>query len=103
MVQFSPDTPTASPSGYRFSDTQIEEFSLTHFNGAGCANNEDLGILPITGAIGASPGTSWTSLPGHPEQEPGEARPGYYQARARATTATPGSRCRPPSAPPPCG
>ncbi|MFI2647705.1 hypothetical protein [Micromonospora fulviviridis] len=38
MVQLSPDTPTASPSGYRFSDTQIEEFSLTHFNGAGCAN-----------------------------------------------------------------
>src|SRR5581483_8979194 len=61
MVQLSPDTPTASPSGYRFSDTSIEEFSLTHFNGAGCPNNEDLGILPITGAIGASPGTSWTS------------------------------------------
>src|SRR4051812_13449497 len=40
MVQFSPDTPTASPSGYRFSDTQIQEFSLTHFNGAGCSNNE---------------------------------------------------------------
>ena len=37
MVQFSPDTPTASPSGYRFSDTQIQEFSLTHFNGAGCS------------------------------------------------------------------
>src|SRR5688572_25468135 len=35
MVQLSPDTPTASPSGYRFSDTNIEEFSLTHFNGAG--------------------------------------------------------------------
>ena len=45
MVQFSPDTPTASPSGYRYSDTSIEEFSLTHFNGAGCGNNEDLGIL----------------------------------------------------------
>src|SRR5688572_3609144 len=32
MMQWSPDTPTASPSGYRFSDTQIQEFSLTHFN-----------------------------------------------------------------------
>ena len=48
MVQFSPDTPTASPSGYRYSDTSIEEFSLTHFNGAGCPNNEDLGIRPTT-------------------------------------------------------
>src|ERR1700704_4114999 len=42
MVQLSPDTPTASPSGYRSSDTQIEQFSVTHFDGAGCANNEDL-------------------------------------------------------------
>src|SRR3982751_6368364 len=49
MVQFSPDTPTASPSGYRDSDRTVEEFSLTHFDGAGCANNEDLGILPVTG------------------------------------------------------
>src|SRR5215211_1335689 len=32
MVQLGPDTPTASPSGYRFSDTQIEDFSMTHFN-----------------------------------------------------------------------
>lgn len=32
-VQFSPDTPTASPSGYRNSDTSIEDFSLTHFDG----------------------------------------------------------------------
>src|ERR671925_162983 len=54
MVQFSPDTPSASPSGYRFSDTGIDEFSLTHFNGAGCPNNEDIGILPITGNIGTS-------------------------------------------------
>src|SRR6185436_15156235 len=36
MVQFSPDTPTGSPSGYRYSDTSIEDFRLTHFDGAGC-------------------------------------------------------------------
>src|ERR1700738_3231014 len=61
MVQFGPDTPTASPSAYRFSATQIQECAMTHFNGAGCSNNEDLGILPITGAIGTSPGTAWTN------------------------------------------
>ncbi|HEY0476129.1 MAG TPA: GH92 family glycosyl hydrolase [Kofleriaceae bacterium] len=61
MVQLGPDTPSASPSGYRNRDTTIEDFSLTHFDGAGCPNNEDLNILPITGALGASPGTSWTS------------------------------------------
>ncbi|SCF14242.1 alpha-1,2-mannosidase, putative [Micromonospora coriariae] len=80
MVQLSPDTPTASPSGYRFSDTQIEEFSLTHFNGAGCANNEDLGILPITGALGSSPGTAWTSYRATQNKSQEQARPGFYQA-----------------------
>ena len=57
MVQLSPDTPTASPSGYRYSDTVIQGFSLTHFNGAGCPNNEDLPFLPILGGISVSPGT----------------------------------------------
>jgi predicted alpha-1,2-mannosidase len=78
MVQFSPDTPTASPSGYRFSDTAIQEFSLTHFNGAGCSNNEDIGILPITGGIGASPGTSWTSYQATQTKSQEVAQPGYY-------------------------
>src|SRR5215216_2760255 len=80
MVQFSPDTPTASPSGYRFSDTQIQEFSLTHFNGAGCPNNEDIGLLPITGAIGASPGTSWTNYQATQVKSSEVAQPGYYKA-----------------------
>src|SRR5207244_4084276 len=61
-VQFSPDTPSASPSGYRDSDRTIEEFSLTHFDGAGCPNDEDIGILPITGNVSPSPGTNWTSF-----------------------------------------
>jgi predicted alpha-1,2-mannosidase len=79
MVQFSPDTPTGSPSGYRYSDTSIQEFSLTHFNGAGCPNNEDIGILPITGALGASPGTSWTGYAGTYTKANESAVPGYYR------------------------
>ncbi|GLZ79795.1 alpha-1,2-mannosidase [Actinorhabdospora filicis] len=79
MTQFSPDTPTGSPSGYRYSDTKIEEFSLTHFNGAGCANNEDLGILPMTGAIGTSPGTGWTGYAGTYAKANEAASPGYYK------------------------
>jgi len=80
MIQFSPDTPSASPSGYRFSDTNIEEFSLTHFNGAGCPNNEDIGILPITGNLGASPGTSWTSYRATQTKSSEIAQAGYYKA-----------------------
>ncbi|HUQ61476.1 GH92 family glycosyl hydrolase [Lentzea sp.] len=81
MVQFSPDTPTASPSGYRYSDTKIEEFSLTHFNGAGCANNEDLGILPVTGNLSSSPGTNWTGYAGTYTKASESASPGYYKNR----------------------
>ncbi|HEY6175577.1 MAG TPA: GH92 family glycosyl hydrolase, partial [Kofleriaceae bacterium] len=79
MVQLSPDTPTASPSGYRSSDTSIEEFSLTHFDGAGCPNNEDINILPITGPLGASPGTSWTSYASAYTKANESAAAGFYR------------------------
>ncbi|ADD44313.1 GH92 family glycosyl hydrolase [Stackebrandtia nassauensis] len=80
MTQLSPDTPTGSPSGYRYSDDSIEEFSLTHFNGAGCANNEDVGILPMTGDLGASPGTNWTGYAAKHDKDAETASPGYYSA-----------------------
>ncbi|AGZ44274.1 GH92 family glycosyl hydrolase [Actinoplanes friuliensis] len=81
MVQFSPDTPTASPSGYRDRDRTIESFSLTHFNGAGCPNNEDIPILPITGNLGASPGSSWTSYASAYTKTNETATAGYYRNR----------------------
>ena len=81
MVQFSPDTPTASPSGYRDRDRTIESFSLTHFNGAGCPNNEDLPILPITGNLGSSPGSAWTSYASAYTKSNETASPGYYKNR----------------------
>jgi predicted alpha-1,2-mannosidase len=81
MVQFGPDTPTASPSGYRYSDSTIEDFSLTHYDGAGCANNEDVNLLPITGAVSASPGTSWTSYASAYTKSNEAAEPGYYKTR----------------------
>src|SRR3954468_4780465 len=81
MVQFSPDTPTGSPSGYRDRDRTIESFSLTHFNGAGCPNNEDLPILPVTGAIGTSPGSAWTGYASAYTKSNESAAPGYYKNR----------------------
>ena len=80
-VQFSPDTPTGSPSGYRDRDRTIEEFSLTHFDGAGCPNNEDIGILPITGAVSTSPGTNWTGYASGYTKSNESAVPGYYHNR----------------------
>jgi predicted alpha-1,2-mannosidase len=81
MVQFGPDTPSASPSGYRYADTSIEDFSLTHFDGAGCANNEDLNILPVTGAVSTSPGSSWTSYASGYTKSNESAAPGYYRTK----------------------
>jgi predicted alpha-1,2-mannosidase len=81
MVQFSPDTPTASPSGYRYSDTSVEDFSLTHFDGAGCPNNEDLNLLPVTGSVSTSPGSNWTSYASGYTKANESAAPGYYKTR----------------------
>ncbi|HPF36465.1 MAG TPA: GH92 family glycosyl hydrolase [Candidatus Krumholzibacteria bacterium] len=78
MVQLSPDTPTASPSGYRFGDTVIQGFSLTHFNGAGCPNNEDLPFLPWVGDVLASPGTLRGEYEAGVRKETEDASPGYY-------------------------
>ena len=79
MTQFSPDTPTGSPSGYRDRDRTIESFSLTHFNGAGCPNNEDIPILPVTGNLGSSPGSAWTSYASAYTKSNESASPGYYK------------------------
>jgi predicted alpha-1,2-mannosidase len=79
MVQFSPDTPSASPSGYRYSDSTVEDFSVTHFDGAGCANNEDLDIMPVTGSVTTSPGTGWTSYASGYTKGNESAAPGYYK------------------------
>jgi predicted alpha-1,2-mannosidase len=81
MVQFSPDTPSASPSGYRYSDSTIEDFSLTHFDGAGCPNDEDLNLLPITGGVSVSPGNQWTSYSSGYTKANESAVPGYYKNR----------------------
>jgi putative alpha-1,2-mannosidase len=83
MVQLSPDTPTASPSGYRYRDTVIEDFSLTHFDGAGCANNEDLPFMPFVGAITASPGagTAWSTYRAAYDKASEFASPGLYHVK----------------------
>ncbi|WP_394845938.1 GH92 family glycosyl hydrolase [Pendulispora brunnea] len=81
MVQFSPDTRVGSATGYRYSDTTIQDFSLTHFAGAGCDNNQDIQILPITGAVSTSPGTNWTSYASGYTKGNEAAAPGYYKTR----------------------
>ncbi|GCE29232.1 alpha-1 2-mannosidase [Dictyobacter alpinus] len=71
MIQWSPDTPNASPSGYRYSDTTINGFSLTHFSGPGCANSADIPITPTVG----SGNTNTSSTYSHSQES---ASAGYY-------------------------
>lgn len=78
MIQWSPDTPTGSPSGFRYRDRAIEGFSLTHFNGAGCPNNEDLPVMPFVGPLTASPGASWAPHVAAYDHASEAASPGYY-------------------------
>ena len=62
MVQFSPDTSpdrqVTTGSGYDYADSDISGFSLTHLSGPGCAIYGDIPILPISGAVPASPETA---------------------------------------------
>src|SRR5262245_51354444 len=79
MVQLSPDTPNGSPSGYGYDDRSIDGISLTHFDGAGCPNNEDLPFLPVTGPLATSPGTHWADYASAFRHDGEEATPGFYR------------------------
>jgi putative alpha-1,2-mannosidase len=81
MVQISPDTPTASPSGYRYGDGQISQFSLTHFDGAGCPNNTDLPFLPVPAAVTASPAANWAAFRVEYDKATEKASPGFYHVK----------------------
>jgi predicted alpha-1,2-mannosidase len=78
MIQWSPDTPTGSPSGFRYKDGAIEGFSLTHFNGAGCPNNEDLPIMPAAAPPATSPAVSWAPFVARYDHGTEAASPGSY-------------------------
>jgi len=54
MVQWSPDT-TILPGGYRYKESTIHGFSLTHFSGRGCISYQDIPFMPITEPIVSSP------------------------------------------------
>jgi predicted alpha-1,2-mannosidase len=77
-IQISPDTNTASPSGYRHADSIVQDISMTHFNGAGCPNNEAINVQPVVGALSNSPGNSWDTYDLTKSAE--SASPGYYKA-----------------------
>ncbi len=74
MVQIGPDTPSAQPAGYEYTDTQISGFSVTHINGAGCNSMRDFPIFPVVGAWDPSSDASDTFA--HDKEL---ASPGFYE------------------------
>ncbi|MDB5077478.1 MAG: alpha,2-mannosidase [Chloroflexi bacterium] len=76
MVQWSPDSTNAA-GGYRYGQTVVNGFSLTHFSGRGCSAYQDFPFMPIVSQVNASPanmstyGTSFS----HTNET---AMPGYY-------------------------
>jgi predicted alpha-1,2-mannosidase len=94
MVQWSPDT-TKAPGGYRYQQSTIDGFSLTHFSGRGCSAYQDVPFLPILGPITTSPVNigAYAATFSHSQER---ATPGYYQvslnnAISVALTVTPRS------------
>lgn len=70
-VIFGPDTPGAeNDTGYAWSADTIEAFSLVHYSGAGCPNNELVRLLPTIGGDEEPVGFS------HDDEE---AAPGWYR------------------------
>jgi predicted alpha-1,2-mannosidase len=80
MVQWSPDT-TSAAGGYRYSQSIIQGFSLTHFSGRGCASYQDFPFMPTIGPIGLSPGTHWSTYTSPFSHTTERATPGYYSVR----------------------
>src|SRR5487761_1403626 len=55
MVQWSPDTTSRPPGGgYKYTDSAITGFSLTHLSGPGCDAQGDVPVLPTVGAVNAT-------------------------------------------------
>jgi predicted alpha-1,2-mannosidase len=77
MVQWSPDT-TSKPGGYRYQQSSIYGFSLTHFSGRGCSSYQDFPFMPTTEPITISPthSSAYASTFSHQQEV---ASPGYYQ------------------------
>src|SRR6266487_4131553 len=50
LVQWRPDN-AFTPGGYRYNESLIRGFSLTHFSGRGCIAYEDFPFMPSVGQI----------------------------------------------------
>ena len=81
MIQWSPDTTTGG--WYRYNQSRIYGFSLTHLSGAGCPLYADFPFLPLSDAsmtdeLSSSPATARDKYAIGFDHKSEEAHPGYY-------------------------
>ncbi len=76
MMQWSPDT--TSNGFYKYRDSTIRGFSLTHLSGAGCPIFADIPFLPVVGPIKTSPATNQSDYAQGFSHSNEQAAPGYY-------------------------
>ena len=76
MIQWSPDT--TSNGFYKYGQSKIRGFSLTHLNGGGCPIFADVPILPVVGAIKSSPATNPSDYLQSFSHVNERAEPGFY-------------------------
>jgi predicted alpha-1,2-mannosidase len=76
MVQWGPDT-TAN-GWYKYPDSKIRGFSLTHLSGAGCPAYADVPFMPTVGPLKPAPGPDWSDYATAFSHEREQAAPGYY-------------------------
>lgn len=79
LVQWGPDTVSATPPGYRYADDHIAAFSLTHLSGAGCPASRDFPVIPALGDVATA---SAAALPFHHDRE--VASPGFYEVQLQS-------------------
>lgn len=100
IVQLSPDTDTIPHNidgvyrkkvyeycaGYQYRDSTIVGFSHTHFSGTGHSDLGDILIMPTTGKLHLTPGTSQEPDNGYRSRfshDTEKALPGYYEVYLR--------------------
>lgn len=91
MVQLSPDTDREECSGYKYADSSILGFSLTHLSGTGVADLGDFLFTPMIGAPKFVPGTKQDPDSGYRlrfSHTNELASAGYYQVRLQNSGVT---------------
>lgn len=87
MISVSPNTTfkdydaASARPGYKYAQSRIRGFGLTHFSGVGCHAMQDLLFMPVPGALPVSPvghREAYTSAFAHAQEQ---AAPGFYQVQ----------------------